>query len=79
MPLRRNPYPDWVLEQRDRLRHRIAARRIEKGYSQDQLAELVGVDRRTIQRIERGERDVRYLDLLLIAHALDTTAAELGS
>lgn len=77
MPLRRNPHPDWVLERRDRLRHRIATRRIERGYSQDQLAELVGIDRRTIQRIERGERDVRFPDLLLIAHALDTPLTDL--
>lgn len=45
--------------------------------SQDQLAELVGMDRRTIQRYEAGKRDPRYGDLLLIAHALGTTVAEL--
>lgn len=45
--------------------------------SQDQLAELVGLDRRTIQRFEAGSRDPRYGDLLLIAYALNMTLAEL--
>lgn len=45
--------------------------------SQDGLAELVGLDRRSIQRYEAGTRDPRYGDLLLIARALDVPLAEL--
>lgn len=41
------------------------------------LADRIGVERRTIQRYESGERDPRYTDLLLIAAALDTTVADL--
>lgn len=35
------------------------------------------MERRSIQRYERGERDPRYTDLLLIADALGVTAADL--
>lgn len=41
------------------------------------LADRVGVERRTIQRYESGERDPRFTDLLLISDALGTTVAEL--
>lgn len=77
MPTRRNPYPDWVLTRRIQLSHRIAALRQHAGLSQDQLAQRAGIDRRTIQRYEAAERDPRFPDLLLIAHALDVPLADL--
>lgn len=70
VPARRITYPDWVLVRRSQLGHRIAALRREAALSQDQLAALAGMDRRSIQRYEGGQRDPRYSDLLLIAHAL---------
>ena len=33
---------------------RLIAHRVERGYSQARLAELAGVDRKTINRIENG-------------------------
>lgn len=77
MPTRRNPYPDWVLARRTQLSHRIAALRHQAKLSQDQLAVRAGVDRRSIQRYEAGERDPRYPDLLLIADALGVPLADL--
>ncbi|MDX3507494.1 helix-turn-helix transcriptional regulator [Streptomyces caniscabiei] len=77
MPKRRNPYPDWVIERRLALGHRIATIRGRRRFSQDDLAETAGVDRRSIQRYEAGTRDPRYADLLLIANALDIGIAEL--
>jgi transcriptional regulator with XRE-family HTH domain len=77
VPTRRNPQPDWVLARRTQLGHRIAALRAQAGLSQDQLAERVGLDRRSIQRYEAADRDPQYGDLLLIAHALDTPLADL--
>lgn len=43
------------------------------GLSQDQLADRVGLERRSIQRYESGERDPRFTDLVLIAEALGVT------
>lgn len=77
MPVRRNPYPDWVLTRRAQLGRRIADLRRSAELSQDQLADLAGVERRTIQRYEGGRRDPRFADLLLIAHALRVPLAEL--
>ena len=77
MPRRRTPHPPWVLDRRRALGCRIADHRRAAGLSQDQLADRVGVERRTIQRYEAGTRDPGYSDLVLIADALDTPLAKL--
>ncbi|NEB92468.1 helix-turn-helix domain-containing protein [Streptomyces bauhiniae] len=70
MPTRRNTRPDWVRQHQITLGHRLAVLRRGADLSQDQLADLVGVERRTIQRWEAAETDPRYADLLLLARAL---------
>ncbi|MFD3654317.1 helix-turn-helix domain-containing protein [Streptomyces sp. NPDC058620] len=77
MPSRRTPLPDWAQAKRRQLGHRIATLRQAAGFSQDQLAVRVGMDRRTIQRYEAGVRDPRYSDLLLIAEALEMPLTDL--
>ncbi|GAB2717910.1 helix-turn-helix domain-containing protein [Streptomyces bullii] len=77
MPARRHPRPDWIRQEQVTLGTRIAARRRDLGLSQDQLADLMGVERRTVQRYERAVTDPRYADLLLIARALDVHPADL--
>ncbi|MFE6903759.1 helix-turn-helix domain-containing protein [Streptomyces sp. NPDC057717] len=77
MPARRTPRPDWVLAHRLSLGHRIAALRRQAKLSQEELGNLSGVDRRSIQRYEGGQRDPQFSDLLLIAHALRVQVADL--
>jgi transcriptional regulator with XRE-family HTH domain len=77
VPARRHPRPDWVRSEQLALGDRIAERRRAAGLSQDQLAALMGVERRTVQRYERAVSDPRYADLLLIARALDVHPADL--
>ncbi|MFJ2676424.1 helix-turn-helix domain-containing protein [Streptomyces sp. NPDC087525] len=77
MPSRRTPLPDWIYDRRRALGHRIAALRIERSLSQDQLASAAGMERRSIQRYEAGVRDPRFSDLLLIAAALDVSISDL--
>ena len=77
VPLRRTPLPAWAIAQRRELGQRVGAARRAAGLSQDQLADRVGVERRTIQRYEAGERDPRYTDLLLIARAIGVPLADL--
>ena len=77
MPSRRNPRPDWVRARQIALGHRIADLRRQAELSQDQLATLMGVERRTVQRYENAVTDPRYADLLLIAHALRVHVADL--
>ena len=50
---------------------RVAERRLEKGLSQRELAELVGTTQSAIARLERGGRPPRIDTLLNIADALD--------
>ncbi|MFJ8153999.1 helix-turn-helix domain-containing protein [Streptomyces sp. NPDC094468] len=61
------------------LGERIADLRAPLGIRQDRLAELTGISRRTIQRIESGEGDPRYSELIRIAAALDEDVAVLIS
>lgn len=77
MPSRRNPRPDWVRHKQIALGRRIADLRRQAELSQDQLATLMGVERRTVQRYENAVTDPRYADLLLIAHALRVHVTDL--
>ena len=49
----------------------VAERRQEKGFSQRQLAEIVGTTQSAIARLERGGRPPRIDSLLRIADALE--------
>jgi predicted transcriptional regulator len=49
----------------------VAERRVEKGLSQRELAELCGTTQSAIARLERGGRPPRIDTLLRIADALD--------
>ncbi|MGY6252279.1 helix-turn-helix domain-containing protein [Paraburkholderia caledonica] len=51
--------------------------RIQKGFSQEGLALATGIDRSHMGKIERGERNLTILNLIRIAHALDSTPSEL--
>ena len=77
MPARRNPRPDWVTDRQKTLGHRIADLRRQADLSQEELAHLAGMERRSIQRYESARRDPRFSDLLLIAHALRVHVTDL--
>ena len=53
----------------------VAERRIEKGLSQRELAELCGTTQSAIARLERGGRPPRIDTLLRIAEALECDLA----
>jgi transcriptional regulator with XRE-family HTH domain len=57
----------------------IRAFRQENGFSQEALANEVGIDRSYMGGIERGEHNVAIINLTKIAKALKTTTAELLS
>lgn len=58
------------MEIREKIGVRIADLRNEKGYTQEKLAELSGVSRRTIQSIEAGDFSARIDILDKLAEAL---------
>lgn len=69
--------PDWVLPRRQQIGKRLRDAREEAGLTQLQLGHLVGRDHRTIHRWEYAYRVPSLEDLLLLAHALGITLAEL--
>jgi transcriptional regulator with XRE-family HTH domain len=56
---------------------KVRSLRMAKGLSQEEFAELCGLHRNYIGGIERGERNVAFLNLLKIATALKISLSEL--
>jgi len=56
---------------------RIKAIRKEKGISQDQLAELAGLNRVHLYRLESGKQSMTLRTLKLIADTLDVRVRDL--
>lgn len=55
----------------------MRARRQALGLSQEALADLAGVDRSHMGKIERGERNVTFLNISRIAEALQCRPSDL--
>lgn len=60
-----------------KLGNRIRFFRIKIGLSQEQLAFLCELDRTYIGSVERGERNIAFLNLSKISEALKITISEL--
>jgi transcriptional regulator with XRE-family HTH domain len=56
---------------------RLAALRVQRGLSQEQLAEASGLGPGEVRRVERGQRDLSVIALADIARALDIQPADL--
>lgn len=55
------------------LGHRIRAKRLSLGISQEALAHSSGLHRTYIGSVERGERNISLVNIVSIARALSTT------
>jgi transcriptional regulator with XRE-family HTH domain len=71
------PPPDWVLVRRRAIGDHIRSARLHANLSQERLAELAGMDRQAINRIEQGHQSPILDNLLRIADALDIPLADL--
>jgi len=55
----------------------VRARRLEQALSQEALADASGIDRSHMGKIERGERNVTFLNILRIATAMRCKPSDL--
>ncbi|MFJ8784941.1 helix-turn-helix transcriptional regulator [Streptomyces sp. NPDC102476] len=65
------PPPDWVLVRRRALGDRIREVRRERKLSQERLAELAGLDRQAVNRIEQGHQSPVLDNLIRLAVVLE--------
>ena len=72
-----DPLPAWVLTRRQAIGDNVRAARTGRKLTQEKLGELVGLDRKTVNRIEQGTHATLIDHLLLIADALDMPLADL--
>lgn len=69
--------PAWVLARQRAIGVRLREARIRADLSQEHLAELAGIDRKTVVRLEGGQRDVRLTIWLRLAHAVGVPFTDL--
>ncbi|EJO94893.1 helix-turn-helix domain-containing protein [Ectopseudomonas hydrolytica] len=60
-----------------RLGKAVRARRAQQALSQEALADAAGIDRSHMGKIERGERNVTFLNIARIASALGCKPSDL--
>jgi transcriptional regulator with XRE-family HTH domain len=71
------PPPDWVIARRRAVGDRIRDARLHATLTQEKLAELAGMDRQAINRIEQGHSSPILDNLIRIADALHVPLADL--
>lgn len=69
--------PERIDQQRQRLGTRIRDLRDHALLTQEVFAEMTGISRRRLQRIEHGIGDPRYSDLIRIAAVLEMPLPDL--
>ncbi|MGB3585414.1 MAG: helix-turn-helix domain-containing protein [Tunicatimonas sp.] len=65
------------MKESDTLAKRLRARRVQRGYSQEFLAERANINTRTLQRIEAGQTEPRGHTLIALAQGLDIAMDDL--
>lgn len=71
------PPPDWVLARRRAIGARIRDIRLAANLTQEKLAELAGIDRQAVNRIEQGHASPILDTLIRITGALGVRLGDL--
>ncbi|MFB6977661.1 helix-turn-helix domain-containing protein [Streptomyces scopuliridis] len=67
----------WILSDRRSAARGVQGWRIDRGLTQEKLAEMADIDRSTLQRIESGNWEIKLSHLSRIAHALGVRTTDL--
>ena len=70
---------DHIMQRRYDLGTAIYQRRKTRGLTQDELAEIIGFDRKSINRVENGAHAITIDRLWLIADALQVSLGDLAA
>lgn len=62
---------------RERFGDRLRELRLERGLTQERLAELAGIHRNYVGEVERGQRNIALDNIHALADALEVEAADL--
>ncbi|MEU5596715.1 helix-turn-helix transcriptional regulator [Streptomyces sp. NPDC020298] len=71
------PPPDWVIARRRAIGDQIRDARMHANLTQQRVAELAGMERQAINRIEMGHQAALIDNLICIADAIGVPLAEL--
>jgi transcriptional regulator with XRE-family HTH domain len=72
------PPPDeWVFDRRRAVGEQIRAARLHANLSQERLAELAGLDRQAVNRIEQGRASAKLDNLIRVSYALNVPLSDL--
>lgn len=71
------PPDDWVFDRRRAVGEQIRAARLRANLAQEKLAELAGLDRQAVNRIEQGRASAKLDNLIRVSYALDVPLGEL--
>ncbi|MFK0222260.1 helix-turn-helix transcriptional regulator [Streptomyces vinaceus] len=69
--------PPWIRQARIELGNRIRDARLQADLTQEKLAEIAGVERRSVQNAEAGSVDVKFSMIMRLAKALRLPAGDL--
>jgi transcriptional regulator with XRE-family HTH domain len=74
---KKRPTDEYIQENREAIGKQIRVLREKKGFSQDELSEIMGVNRSTISKVENGKFAITIDYLVKFAWYLDFTISML--
>jgi transcriptional regulator with XRE-family HTH domain len=66
-----------IVDPRTSFGKQVRKLRLERGLSQEKLAELANLHRNYVGGVERGERNIAIINIVALAHALRVKPAKL--
>ncbi len=72
-----NPTTEYAKKEATKVASRLHAQRTDKGWSQQKLADMAGIDRKTVNRIENGHFSPSMETFFMLCRAMKVTPTQL--